>query len=362
MKAIIRILTRLVATTTVVLCMACGALAQLVPNCTVSVLNRNVPLSADGTWALRNIPANFGPLRARISCVVDGLTISGESKSFLISPNQATNVSSFNYGPQTPIPTSVTPSAPSQQLTAAGATVQLSAIARYSDGATRDVTAGASGTQYTISNSSIATISSDGLVRAVTSGTVLIQATQEGASGLISISIVLKNADTDGDGIPDDVELSLGLDPANPVDASEDLDRDGLTNLQEYQRGTDLRNPDSDGDGFGDPGFAGNTCLLDNCPAVANPGQTDTDRDGAGDACDNCPSVTNPAQGDSDRDGLGDACDPCTDSDHDGLGDPGYPNTACGIDNCPTVASPVVTEAPPRMEPRDALPGVRRVA
>ena len=101
---------------------------------------------------------------------------------------------------------------------------------------------------------------------------------------------------------------------------------------------------DSDGDGFGDPGFPANTCALDNCPAVANPGQADSDHDGAGDACDNCPALANPGQGDHDHDGLGDACDPCTDSDHDGLGDPGFPNAACALDNCPTVASANLTD------------------
>ncbi len=35
-------------------------------------------------------------------------------------------------------------------------------------------------------------------------------------------------------------------------DANEDSDNDGLTNLQEYQNGTDPQNKDSDGDGFSD--------------------------------------------------------------------------------------------------------------
>jgi len=42
---------------------------------------------------------------------------------------------------------------------------------------------------------------------------------------------------------------------------------------------------DLDGDGFGDPGFAANTCALDNCPDIYNPDQDDTDVDGVGDAC-----------------------------------------------------------------------------
>ena len=46
--------------------------------------------------------------------------------------------------------------------------------------------------------------------------------------------------DSDGDGMPDAWELANGLNP-NKADASEDLDQDGLSNLQEYLSGTDPR-------------------------------------------------------------------------------------------------------------------------
>jgi len=145
---------------------------------------------------------------------------------------------------------------------------------------------------------------------------------------------------------------------------------------------------DSDDDGFGDPGFAANTCPDDNCPLTANAGQEDADMDGAGDVCDicpndendadfdldgvcddidncpltqnagqedgdvdgrgdlcdNCPVDSNPLQEDLDLDGSGDACDICTDSDGDGAGDPGFPANSCPEDNCPVLPNPLQSD------------------
>ena len=80
--------------------------------------------------------------------------------------------------------------------------------------------------------------------------------------------------------------------------------------------------PDDDADGVPN--------VVDNCPVVYNPAQTDTDNDGRGDDCDNCPTVYNPTQHDTDVDGIGDECDPDIDND-------GIPNAT---DNCPYVANP----------------------
>jgi len=121
---------------------------------------------------------------------------------------------------------------------------------------------------------------------------------------------------------------------------------------------------DVDGDGFGNPGFPPNTCLLDNCPTVPNPSQVDADTDSIGDACDacpgdpgndadqdgrcgdadNCPTVANPDQRDFDGDGRGDACDNCPqdanstqqDMDSDGAGD--------SCDNCASRTNPSQTD------------------
>jgi hypothetical protein len=60
------------------------------------------------------------------------------------------------------------------------------------------------------------------------------------------------NVDSDRDGIPDGVENAHGLDPNNASDASGDLDQDLFTNLQEHQAGTNMFDPDTDGDHFKD--------------------------------------------------------------------------------------------------------------
>jgi len=99
---------------------------------------------------------------------------------------------------------------------------------------------------------------------------------------------------------------------------------------------------DSDGDGFGDPGYPDNDCPEDNCPDLYDWNQTDLDNDGLGDLCDPdmdgddvlnevdiCPYAYNPSQADTDGDGFGDACDNCPyvynlyqyDEDEDGIGD-----------------------------------------
>ena len=59
-------------------------------------------------------------------------------------------------------------------------------------------------------------------------------------------------ADQDHDGIDDCAELKYGLDPANPADAAQDPDGDGLTNAQEHAAGTQLNVADSDNDGLND--------------------------------------------------------------------------------------------------------------
>ena len=45
---------------------------------------------------------------------------------------------------------------------------------------------------------------------------------------------------------------ATGSDPLDPSDGGEDWDGDGLTNAEEQAAGTNMNNPDSDGDGLPD--------------------------------------------------------------------------------------------------------------
>lgn len=254
--------------------------AQLNENCVVSVLNRNVQAKADGTWVLPNIPANFGTLRARATCVQGGVTSYGESAGFTIPANGSVTLPPIVIGPTTPIPTALRLSAPSTTLTTIGASTQLQVLATFPNGGLQtDVTASGS-TGYIVSNPEIATITTGGLVTARRSGTVVVQATNEGTSGLLSIRVALAGADSDGDGLTDDEELQLGLNPNNPADALLDLDRDGLSAQEEFRAGTDPRNADTDRDGISD----GDEVRCVRSGFCTNPLLADTDGDGLRDA------------------------------------------------------------------------------
>ena len=99
--------------------------------------------------------------------------------------------------------------------------------------------------------------------------------------------------DLDGDQIPNFWEADYLLSDQNADDAAMDLDGDGLTNLEEYQLGTDPRLEDSDQDGLNDdqegqsnPTLADtdNDGLLDGEETLSNPTLVDTDSDNSPDS------------------------------------------------------------------------------
>jgi MYXO-CTERM domain-containing protein len=180
------------------------------------------------------------------------------------------------------------------------------------------------------------------------------------------------SADTDGDGIPDNIEVcpsigtcdlatitvAVNTDGDALIDALDvDSDNDGIPDS--IEKGPNSTPVDTDGDGtpdYRDLDSDGDGVLdkTDNCRTTPNANQTDADMNGQGDACDpfkdddgdgipnaldNCPYVANADQANNDKDGLGDVCD--SDDDNDGVDDVKcLPGATCDITTCdPAVMS-----------------------
>jgi hypothetical protein len=258
---------------------AMPAMAQDTPTlnetCTISILNRTAQVQADGGWVIANVPTNVGLVRARATCVENGLTRSGQSEYFSVPNNGIVQVADVRFDVIRPIVATLALSAPVTTLGSVGATVQLTATAVYADNRSADVTGAVRGTNFFSSNNSVATVDAAGRVTAAGTGTVLVSGMNEGALGMLLLSVVT-SGDADGDGLPDDYELQYQLDPNNPADAGLDLDGDGLSNLQEYGLGTHPRQADTDGDSLND----GEEIVLGNDGYLTNPLLADTDGDG----------------------------------------------------------------------------------
>lgn len=114
--------------------------------------------------------------------------------------------------------------------------------------------------------------------------------------GLHAIQIIDATLDADSSGIPDWYEMQYALQPATAATAAADPDGDGLTNRQEFTRGSDPRNADTDGDG-----------LADGTEPAANVLTADSDGDGLGDYAETHAILpSNPSLADSDGDGISD--------------------------------------------------------
>jgi hypothetical protein len=131
--------------------------------------------------------------------------------------------------------------------------------------------------------------------------------------------------DLDRDGVPNQEDNCPSV--ANPDQADGELGVEGMPTpdgvgdvCDNCPTGFNPDQADPDGDGIGD--------ACDNCPAdctpadpnsdsCANPAQSDSDvdaggaplPDAVGDVCDNCPFRNNPGQSDGDENGVGDACE-----------------------------------------------------
>ena len=92
--------------------------------------------------------------------------------------------------------------------------------------------------------------------------------------------MVTIGGDRDNDGLPDDYEVAIGLDPQDPVDAQEDQDNDGLTALEEFNIGTHPKLADSDEDKISD----GEEVIVGTDGFITNPLLSDSDSDGLNDS------------------------------------------------------------------------------
>jgi Tol biopolymer transport system component len=116
----------------------------------------------------------------------------------------------------------------------------------------------------------------------------------ETASANQTAAAIVGQKDSDGDGLTDGEELTLGTDPNNP-----DTDADRLLDGEEVKvYGTDPLNPDTDGDGLQD----GDEVKI----YGTDPKNPDSDNDGLSDGQEVNEYGTDPRKPDTDEDGLTD--------------------------------------------------------
>ncbi|MEW5807678.1 MAG: thrombospondin type 3 repeat-containing protein, partial [Acidobacteriota bacterium] len=126
-----------------------------------------------------------------------------------------------------------------------------------------------------------------------------------------AIGLAIGDGDINGDGYGD---LLLGTSSGDGYNVS----------IWDCGEGYGITPIDADLDGVRDIG--------DNCPGIANSGQSDVDGDGIGDDCDNCAGDANRDQKDNDGDMQGDRCDP--DDDNDSILDDGDNSGTIGDNRC----------------------------
>ncbi|WP_282133667.1 Ig-like domain-containing protein [Cellulophaga baltica] len=167
-------------------------------------------------------------------------------------------------------------------------------------------------------------------------------------SGNTGIGSVTISVDTDGDGINDNEETSLGTDPSNP-----DTDGDGISDGQEVN--TDATNPLDDcssvnGSPLGDSDCDNDGLTTDQeVAAGTDPDNPDSDNDGLSDG-EEIALGTDPNNADSDGDGILDGqevvdnTNPLDDCDHNG--GRALPESDCDADGLTTAQEDAIGSDP----------------
>ncbi|PYI89562.1 MAG: hypothetical protein DME26_00930 [Verrucomicrobia bacterium] len=172
--------------------------------------------------------------------------------------------------------------------------------------------------------------------------------------------------DYDNDGLPTWYERQYSfLNERDASDAAKDQDNDGLTNLEEFQKGTNPANPDTDGDGVADGAEVHR--MVAGQPAPTDPLRQDTDGDGLSDKAETGTGIfnsamdtgSNPLVQDTDGDGVADGAevhrmvagqpaptDPLRqDTDGDGLSDKAETGTGIFNSAMDTGSNPLVQDS-----------------
>ena len=185
---------------------------RLDETCIATILNRQIQVSPDGTFTLGNVPVPQGAFRVRVVCNREGQVLRAQSGFVRGTPNGVTNLGPITFGDDEPIPVAIAITSPAPVLTAAAPGAQLVTTGKLVDGTEVDLTLSDTGTFYLSSNPRIASVTQNGFVTAVSSGTFLVTGTHEGVIATIGLSVSLTN-DSDGDGLPDDYEEANAVNP-----------------------------------------------------------------------------------------------------------------------------------------------------
>ena len=122
-----------------------------------------------------------------------------------------------------------------------------------------------------------------------------------------SVFIPAGAGDSDADGLPDVWEKIYFPSDLTKLSRTGDYDKDGLSDLGEYQRTSDPTKTDSDADGLSDLAETATGVFISKADTGSSPIKKDTDGDGLNDDVEvNRTPPTNPNKADTDADGYSD--------------------------------------------------------